>query len=75
MGTSRCTCITARFGGARTCACAVLLIFFAALLVWWSVQRLLDFIEAHREDFEPFVEDDEPFDRVRQSATHAARLR
>ncbi len=33
-------------------------------------QRLLDFVEAHRDDFEPFVEDDEDFDgyvgRMRQ---------
>lgn len=36
-------------------------------------QEIVDYIEAHREFFEPFIEDDEPFDKYCSSMRKNAR--
>lgn len=36
-------------------------------------QQIVDYIEAHREFFEPFIEDDEPFDKYCSSMRKNAR--
>jgi OTU domain-containing protein 3 len=33
---------------------------------------ICDFIEQHKEDFEPFIEDDQPFDKVSVLDLHLA---
>ena len=37
-------------------------------------QRVVDYIEAHRTDFEPFMEDEEQFDSVRMLSITIARI-
>lgn len=36
-----------------------------SLVVFFFLQKIVDYLEQHRDDFEPFMEDEEKFDKVR----------